>query len=400
MATAARAVEYVPMYNLSLMGGQYFFAGDKSRMNANVSANVTPAVKLDSGWTLLPTYSGYYKGTKAVTDAVGSGTLFQQQFDNRLGLSALRAIAGTDWKIKPSVSYKHELLKETRDEAWGKGLFDYQKFGVGFEGEKVYRDPFSLRVGYDFYYVRFPNYQSLESKSGTDPLGNPLGRETAGKNVLDTINNQVSVTLTRPYPYDDPKVSLSASYSLLWQKFPDQKLVDAAGQYKNANRQDFSQSAGLGATYPRSFRSDTVRVTGGFQLGLAYNGSNQNTYDAGQTKYVPDSYSYTQYSMGPSVSVAWGDDMKMPQTAGLAMTWSRTQYAGRLVQDANGLYQDSAQYQSRYLVGMNYSYPVAPHFRLNAQANFLMARSNMTYEKTYKYSYNTSSYLFGFTYDY
>ena len=66
------------------------------------------------------------------------------------------------------------------------------------EAENVYKEPFSYRMGYDVFYTRFPNFKSLESKSGVDPAGLPLGRETAGVRTLDTINQQVSFSLTRP----------------------------------------------------------------------------------------------------------------------------------------------------------------------------------------------------------
>jgi len=297
------------------------------------------------------------------------------------------------------VSYRYDFLKETRDETWGKGLFDFQKMGVSFEGEKVYRDPFSVRLAYDFYYVNFPHFVSLESKSGTDPNGNPLGRETAGAHVLDTLNNQVTLTATRPYPYEDPEVSLQGSYSFLWQRFPDQPLVDQAGQYLSANRQDFNQTLSFSVVYPRSLADDLYRLTSSAQLGFSHNGSNQNTYDAGQLQYVSDSYSYYSFFFGPSFNLSWGDK-KQPQTAGLSFLWYRTQYAGRLTQDPNGLYNDQYQYQDRYLLTTAYSYPIAEHFRLTANANFLWATSNMSYEKTYQYKYNAVSYLFGFAYDY
>ena len=398
-AGGSRAAEVVPMYNFSLIGGQYFFAGSETHLNANAAMNVAPAVKLDNGWSVLPLYNGYYRGTKSVTDAVGAGTLFQQEMSHRISVSGLHSIPGTEWRVKPSVSYKYDFLKETRDEAWGKGLFDYQKAGVGFEGERVYRDPFSVRFAYDFYYINFPHFVSLESKSGVDPSGNPLGRETAGSHVLDTINNQFTVTATRPYPYDDPKVSLQGSYSLLWQKFADEPLVDQAGQYLSAGRQDFNQCLNFSLVYPRSLADDLYRLTSSAQMGFVYNGSNQNTYDAGQLQYVSDAYSYYSVFVGPAFNLSWGDK-KMPQTVGLSFLYSLTQYTGRLTQDPNGLYGDSHQEHNRYLLTTGYSYPIAEHFRLSANANFLWTTSNMSYEKTYQYTYNAASYLLGFVYDY
>ena len=395
----ARAVEYVPMVNLSLIGGQYFFAGDKSHLNANLMANVTPAVKFDNGWTVLPTYSGYFRGTKSVTDSVGAGTLFQQMMDHRGSLTGIYAVPDTDWKLKPNCSYKFEFMKESNDEEWGKGLFDYGKIGLGFEAEKVYRDPFSIRLAYDMYWIYFPHYNSLESKSGVDPSGDPLGRELAGTKVLNTFNKQFTVTASRPYPYDDPVVSLQGSYSFLWQIFKDQPLVDEAGRYLRRRREDYGQTVNLSVTYPRSFKGDSLRLNSSFQTGLIYIGSNQNTYDAGQTKYVPDAYSYTTVLWGPSLNLSWGDKKK-PQSAGLSFLWSRTQYSGRLAQDGSGLYTADCQHQNRYLLSLGYGYPVADHFRLTANTNFLWATSNQQFQATYKYTYNAANYFLGFTYDY
>ncbi|MBI5203006.1 MAG: hypothetical protein HY925_15550, partial [Elusimicrobia bacterium] len=109
------------MYQLSLLGGQYFFAGNKSSVNGNAVGNISPAMKFNDRWTLLPTYSVEYQGTKPVTDPVGSGTLFQQRMDHRVAVSGLYSDPGGRWKFKQTASYKREFMKETRDEAWGRG---------------------------------------------------------------------------------------------------------------------------------------------------------------------------------------------------------------------------------------------------------------------------------------
>ncbi|MBI4422290.1 MAG: hypothetical protein HY554_01100 [Elusimicrobia bacterium] len=400
-AIPGEAAEIIPMYQLSLMGGQYFFSGAKSSLNGNVQGNVAPAVKFSERWTLLPVYSVNFQGTKPVTDPVGSGTLFQQSMDHRLSVAGLYSDPGGRWKFKPSASYKAQFLKETRDEGWGDGLFDYHKAGVGFEVEDVYKDPFSVRIGYDFYYIRFPHFQSLESKSGLDPNGNPLGRETAGANVLDTLNNQFTIAATRPFPYDNPKVSLQATYSVNYQRFADQKLVDLSGQYQSSLRQDTLQSLAVSAAHPRpvSWGGMDFRLSNRFGVGASYNGSNQNNYDASRAQFISDAYSYATFWAGPSWSLAWGPEKAQSWTS-LGFTFSRTQYLGRLVQDRTGQYLSEKQKTDRYHLSLGYGYPVAPNFSLRAQANFLWAESNMKYEATYRYTYSTANYLVGFSYDY
>lgn len=399
LSAPAAALEVVPVYGLTFLGGQYFFAGDKSKLNANVTANAAPAVKLGGGRLFLPLYNASYRGTKSVTDSVGSGSLFAQSMSHRLSFGYLRPIEGTTWKVKPSLSYRWDYLKETRDETWGKGLFDTQTVGLGFEAENTYKEPFLYRMGYDFFYTRFPNFQSLESKSGIDAQGNPLGRETAGVRTLDTLNQQLSFTITRPVPYEQPVVALTAGYRLLWQKFHDQPLVNLAGQFVSENRQDFTNSFNASVLHPREAFGGKARLGLGFNTAFNYTGSNQNTYDAGQTTFIADSYSNWSLTSGPSVSAAWGPK-ESQSTASAGLTWTRQSYFGRRVQNANGIYQNDTQNHDRYQFSLGYGMPIAANFRMLAQANFLWVDSNMAYEKTYKYSYNTSNYLLGFSYDY
>jgi hypothetical protein len=397
----ASAWEYVPVYNVSVMGGQYFMQKSRGNISANINAVAAPVLRSASQWTFLPIYVGEYAGTKGVDDGVGAGTLYQERMDHKASFAAHYAPPATTWKLKPGASYKREFLKETRDETWGKGLFDYEKIALGFEAENTYQEPFSYRLGMDIYRIRFPNFSSLESSAGSDPQGNPLGRELSSKNVLDTMNYQISAQATRPFPYDEPVVSLNAGYSFTFQDYADQRLVDARGQMQSQGRRDYLQSVSLGAVYPRPVHwfGREERLDTNLSLGLAYNASNQNTYDASRTKFVPDAYSYYNLSLGPSVSLSWGDK-KRPAWVSLGLRYNHLRYAGRLVQDGDGIYGGSRQWQDRYILGIAYAYPIAKGFYLKVQSNMLWARSNQNYEKTYAYNYRTSNYMMGFTYEY
>lgn len=401
LVAPARAVETTQVLNMSASAGQYFFERQRGSFSGNAALVYAPLLKFNSRWSLLPMYSGRYQGTKGVDDGVAAGTLFQQQMDHRVSATGLRSLEGTNWRVKPTLSYKRQFLNETRNESWGSGLFDYEKIAAGVEFENAYKDPFVFRAGLDAWRVRFPNYESLESRSGADPLGNPLGRELAPKHVLDTYNWQASVSGSRPWPAENPKVVLQGGYSFLYQDYLDQKLVDASGQFVNDGRRDFAQTlyGSVGKPFPtRAFDQD-ARLDLGFNTTLAYNRSNQSTYDATFAQYVPNSYSYWSLGVGPNANLAWGD-MKAPNWLSASLRWTRQNYLGRLVQDGDGVYSGTKQRQDRWNFSLGWGVPIAPKFTLTTKADFLWAASNHKFEKNYKYTYRAVSYQLGVSYEY
>lgn len=401
LAAAARAVEWEPVLNGTLSGGQYFFQRQKGNFTGNASLTAAAAAKLSEKWTVLPLYSGQYRGTKGVDDGVGSGTLFQQSMDHAASVTGIRSLEGGVWRLKPSAGYKRQFLKETRDERWGKGLFDYDKMSVGFEAENLYKDPFSWRVGVDAFRIRFPNYISLESQSGADPFGNPLGRELAPRRVLDSMNYQLSASGSRPFPFHDPVVVLTGAYGLLFKDFEEQRVVNAGGQYDRSRRRDWLQSltGSVGRPIPvRPFdKEGRLDLSAGLQF--AYNKSNQNTYDAAFAQFVRDAYSYWSLEFAPSATLSWGDK-NTPDWLSASVRASRMQYLGRLTQNGSGLYGGSKQTHDRLVLGLGVGRALSPGLTLIWRVNGLWARSNHKYNENYAYDYRALNYTLGISWEY
>ncbi len=400
-ALPASAVEWTPVFNASLAGGQYFFQGQRGNLGGNAAVTAAGVAKLSERWSLLPVYSLSYRGTKGVDDGVAAGTLFQQQMDHAVSVTGIRKLEDSTWRVKPSAGYKREFLKETRDESWGKGLFDYEKISAGVELENVYKEPFAWRAGFDVFRVRFPSYESLESRSGVDPFGSPLGRELASKHTLDTYNWQASVSGSRPWPMDEPKVILSGSYSLLYKDFLDQRIVQSNGQFQDVGRRDYLQSLGgaVARPIPVSVFGDEGRLDLSLGLNFSYNTSNQNSFDATFAKFLGDSYSYWTVGAGPGAALTWGDK-KAPVWTSASFRWTRQNYLGRLVQDEVGVYGSSKQQHDRYTFSVAYGYPIAPKLTMTFRTNILWAASNHKYQKNYSYAYRAMNYLIGVAYEY
>ncbi len=230
-------IEFIPMGNLSLLGGQYYFEEEAASFGGNLYLELAPSLQFTDELSLIPTYAATYRGTKNVTELIGGGTLTQQAQDHLISLKLTDQVT-EDLKLKANVSYKLELLRETKDESWGDGLFDYYKIAAGVEGEKKFyaaegkSGVESFTGGYTFYPVKFNNYSSLVTK--TTSYGNELAGKI-GENVLDFNAHEIYLNSELVF---SPAVRGRAEYSFTYKGFPDQKVIEDGPTYTTDKRSD------------------------------------------------------------------------------------------------------------------------------------------------------------------
>ena len=136
-AVSANAVEINPVVSAQLLGGQYFYDGNDNSFGGLASLVASPYTKFNDQWSLVPLYSGQYKGTQQVQDLIGGGTLFQDSQDHDFSTKVIRSF-DNGLKLKAIGSYGIEWLRETKDESWTRGLYDNRKASGGTEaGEMV-----------------------------------------------------------------------------------------------------------------------------------------------------------------------------------------------------------------------------------------------------------------------
>jgi hypothetical protein len=382
-----------PVYSLSLLGGQYFFGGERGHLAGNFSAPAAPGMKFNDEWEFFPSVSGSYQGTKQVIDLVGAGTVFQEQMDYRVGLKPVYSPGGGPWRVKPSYGFRTQLLKETKEETWTGGLFDYRRHDFGLEGEFVYQDPFSVRASFDYAMTNFPNYSSLESKAAFDFQGQSLARELVGDKVLDSDALLFGLAASAPWR----AAVFEFGYTFLSQDFPNQHVVDLTGGLTSPLRSDSAHlfSAGVKAPIPLSFPG---KMIGSFGLAYTLSSSNQNNYDALRTQFQEGYYDFSEFRLSPGARYMAGNPDR-PVTFGLGFdVWLRD-YPNRRVQDSAGTYQADTLSQTNWMVSASVSRPIAPRMRLLFDFSYGAASSNMGYESLYKYSYTAMNYLFGVSYD-
>ncbi|MEW6041490.1 MAG: hypothetical protein AB1633_08220, partial [Elusimicrobiota bacterium] len=386
----------IPVTNLSLYGGQYSLKGENTSFNGNLELFFTPVINFSPEKALMPMISLTYRGTKDVQELVGGGTMVREYAD--IGPVTLKYVHkySDTFKAKIRGSYKIEYLKETKDETWQKGLFDYNKGLGGIELEKAYPDTFwNLRVGVDYYVMKYSNYASLISKSQTT-LDTTTYQElstNAGVNVLDYNTAETFIELSHSFN-DNLTGRLLYDFSL--KDFLDQKIANTDGSFKSELRKDIIHLLAF------TLQGNTERAVLSLSDSIQLYTSNQNSYDAGSTKYIPNFYGYFQNSLTPSVTFKLGQEQ--PYSL-FSLYWDIAfrQYADRLAQNSDATYTQEKINQLTSTQGLSILIPSPGIMRglsFRLSANNRSSQSNMKYEKYYLYNYSVVSYFAGVALEY
>lgn len=377
--------------SLDAMAGQYFFNGGAGSINGyfNGDLQVLRSLSTSSGFYLGAT--GNYTGFKQVNELAGGGTLFQQSMDYSLGAKYIKRFDG-GYSLMPRVGVRTQFFRETKDEDWGKGLYDFQRYETGLTWERKTRlgltVPWTYQFTLDLYYTHYPRFQSLASQYGTEQAApNP------GARVLDTVSTQLGHRSEFELP---GFVSLYGLYSLAFINFTDQKVVNSQGQYLNSKRSDAYQSLTVGAS--KRFNDldvlGRVRPVLGLGLTAADLFSNQNHFDAdpARLKYVGAYYNYWETRVSPNFTLTFLKTMAQTRVGYEA---ALRFYTGRLTQNSDGSYTGNKLHQTSHTVYIQALQPIGKGLSLKARGSWSSASANTDYQQTYTYTYHDYNYSAG-----
>lgn len=392
-AVPARALDVSPLLDAQALGGQYFFGGQRADVSGDASLSFSPAVSVDDRWSVLPTVSSSYVGTKQVVELVGQGTVFEEQLNNGLGARAVYEAPSGGWRLKPFASAGYDLLKETRDEAWGKGLFDHWRWDMGGEAEYVAASPVVARARLTYFELRFPNYSTLESQQAVQAAG--LARAGMGDFLLNTRNLAVETAVDSPVGLG---LKAEGKVDFVYSYFPQQRVLDPTDAPEATNRQDLLTTWTAGVKKPVDVDTD-LRGALGLSVSYAFNSSNQNDYDATQGLFLPLDQNYGEWSVGPSAQAFLGPASR-PAAVSVSSGLAYRRWPHRPAQDQTGLYDGSPLWQRTWTASASVSYPLGERLSAVASAQWLRALSNQAYQQFYAYDYSATNFLVGFSYRY
>lgn len=379
------------MGKLDLFGGQYFFQGQSGALNGYGLFDAQLAKSFSSSSGFFISARSAYTGFKQVDELAGGGTLFQQSLDNSLGFTWIKRYEG-GYSLKPRAGYKSELFRETKDEKWGQGLYDSNRYEGGLTLERKTRlglsTPWIYQLSWDLYYNRYTRFKTLASQYGQE-----LAAPDPGSRTLDTLTNQLSYDTELDLP-GFLKAEIFAAVSLIG--YPDQKVINSDGVYLPSKRSDSYQALNLSLSkrYNDFTLLGQVRPILGVGLSFANLFSNQSHLDTdpAHLKFIRNFYDYTEVRASPNAQFTFIGSGLITR---LGYEFAYRHYPGRLKQNADGTYTSSllSQYSGSFTAEA--VYPLARSLDLKLQGNWALSRSNNRYEQVYRYNYSSSMYFTG-----
>jgi len=382
-------VKITPIADISVLGGKYYLDSDAASFQGRLDLFLSPVLNFGEGHDLIPVYSGNYSGTQDIQELAGGGVLTRQRQTHTVSLKYVYTDEFN--KYKPRISYSKAMIKETKDENWGDGLFDYTTLSLGFDAEQE-RPYGTFTESYDFYQVKYPNYSTLLSAAQTviDTATFSELSSNAGTNTMDNTNHRLGFVYTW---FPDPAV-MKAGYDITYRSYGDQALVakPVTGQpyFKSDKRADLLQNWNIRVS--RAIKPVYLGV--GARVGWL--SSNQDSYDSSRTKFIKDYYSYVDLGLTPNMNFIFKNGAQF----GFGVEWRRLYYLGRLKQDASGNYGAAKINQTVWLSSISARYPVFSRFFVRAAYNYQVSSSNMRYEANYRYNYRASTYLAGLEWEF
>ncbi|MCK4518808.1 MAG: hypothetical protein KAU12_01690 [Candidatus Omnitrophica bacterium] len=375
----------IPIINLDALGTYSKIQGYNATEGALIDLLISPAVKITDKHYLIPLYNFNYNRSRQIIAEDEGGHLIQETmihnayFTNKLQL--------TDNLVnKVSLFGSWAYYKETADEKWSEGLYDYIDVGgiVDFEyvlgnpKDKIYKE-----AGLEFEYYRreYSNFKSLIS------LALPTAPETDEK---DFDGYKATLSYLRDNPDD---LSFEASYQPLFKNYNDKLIIGSDGVLESGNKREDNQHAfNLNFTYPVNKR---LKVS--LDNELVINRSNQNFYDSMDTvilsddAFLPDYYDYNSFKIKPKVTYDIAIKKEKDLTVQLSYAYLDKRYTDRKAQSSAGPYTGSDEEDEFHTFSLGLSYPLTETIKAVAMFDYTIAESNMEYEKYYRYNYDLMS---------
>jgi len=384
----------VALLRLEVLGGFSGLTDRKGVGGGRVSLDFSPTIKFDENNYLIPLFFSSIERKVRVIPEEEGGELTVMDQDHNAYL-AFKHIVDERTSLRIAGFGTWSLNKETRDEDWGEGLYDYRDFGGNinfqFKTGKADSSPGVLSSTTEYYLRRYPNFQSLISLTIDNA---PEKNEKDYRGIRQMVDYQWQAS---------PKFLYNLGYSFLHKRYIDKLVVNSSGVLSNKKRLDYLHNFNAGLLYSPVKQWQLKLDVSGF-----WNLSNQNYYDTRGTFvpttddiYTPRYFDYALAEVRPSLIYLYPlAEKDRDFVLEGAYEFLLRVYSDRKAQTRAGAYTTDTQTDYEHSIILKAVYPVNRQFSLVALGEYTISTSNMDYERFYLYNYHSYAVWSGFSFRY
>jgi len=350
--------------------------------------------KSDPSLLWIAAYNGSYDRTNLFITQEEGAHRSTKLMTNNFSLAAKKDLSDR-FTFRPVFFYNVIWVEETADESLGKGLYDYEDIGGGFENTHTFGENKDARIwtyGAQIFGRTYPNFSSLLSLF--DPNGSLEANEKDFVGYKGTTGYQTQIL---------GDVQASVDYTFLFKDYTDKRTINNNGIRESGNREDVYQEV-RGTLFKRL--QEWIGV--GFTATFDWNSSNLDFYDTrntaglGDDRFFSDYYDYTSFEASPTVILYHKMDNEGKQVAQLALTYSyeTLYYSERNALDRTGGLRAEEQEDRSHLFSARLSIPLSHQISWVSVGSYKEQDSNQKFEQFYSYIYDVWSAVSGISYKY
>ena len=357
------------------------------------SLDFSPTLKFNENNYLIPLLSSSIKRKVQVIPEEEGGEFTVMDQDHNAYL-AFKHIFDKKTSMRIAGFGSWSLNKETRDEKWGTGLYDYRDVGgnlnIQFKTGLPPRSSPGVFSSTTEYYLRvYPNFQSLISMIRTDA---PEKDQKNYYGIRQLVDYQWRAS---------PKFLYNLGYAFLYKHYTDNLVVNSNGLLTSKKRLDYLHNFNAGMFYSPLEKWQFNLAVSGF-----WNLSNQNRYDnrgvpfaAGV--YTPRYFNYGLMQLRPSIIFLYpmGERDKNFVLEG-GYEFLLRAYSDRKAQTKSGVYTDDTETDYEHSIVLKAIYPISRQFSVVTLGEYMMCTSNMDFERFYLYNYHSYAVWSGVSFKY
>jgi outer membrane protein OmpA-like peptidoglycan-associated protein len=381
-------IKFIWLADISVYGTNSELKQGSSIFGGNANMVLAPTVQFGKDKFLITLLnSSYQKKKQVLTES--EGPRVSSEYLTYSATPTFKYDYSGHTNISTGIFFTKSLSRESTDEEWYRGLYDYGDIGLSLDLKHLVETSKSsskyVALNIQRYERVYPNFLSLFSIAGFGSL-EEHEKDFTGTTVMGTymINRAVGW-------------SYSYGLSYVYKDYVDKLLENEIGSRDLEKQRDDSYSF----SYSLDYKPD-IKFKYGIRTSIAWNKSNQNLVEGSFPFFIfhENYYGSMIYSFGPNMSYTHQIGESRRLIAGFAYNVSMTEFEDRKAKDRDGEEKDEVEVDWTHILNTSVIYMMNDHWSVGAIAEVTAARSNVEDERFSYYNYEIINLSLGFSYHY